>query len=274
MPYRKVFISEQSWPDTVVLPLPDDFPDPRILTEYLEAPGSLLVIQDTRLTRKEAERKVRDLATDFRKHLGQVGCLTDHGTVVWGKVMPCRIDPDGLFQWLAESRDQMRGVYPDRPPDVDTETTRSWVQHPAEIGDALVPQQGVVKPGEYDLSYPVYTLTQVREDEAVMKLLISWQRKDDSVGEYVARVKTQDPKDGRIVFDVEAKADDDDPNFWSRMEVIIAAFANVAGDSPAMVTTYTDFQEMMAESDTATKELKEYYEAELLRRPMAAAAYS
>jgi hypothetical protein len=283
MPYRKFFISEEAWPDTTVLPLPDDFPDPRIVTEYLETPGALVVIENGDVGERAAKEALTAHVEDIKAHLGKVGCLLENGTVVWGKVVPCRVSVSALVEWLADGRDKNRGVYPDRPPDMDSDTLRSWIEHPVEIGDGVHIAGSAATPSDVSERFPVYSCTVTRMDDSVAKVLISWwayssikadelpeplaYRRNAPNGAYLVRVKTEETGTNPVV-DIEAMVDDEDPGVWDKVEALlqISAALAKAGTEP-VISTYEDYRDIIDQGDLAVAEMNAYYQAEMLRRP-------
>lgn len=51
-----------------------------------------------------------------------------------GREIPVVISEQAVQEWEAQRERLRASGYPDRPPDVDTPTTRSWVVHPGEPG--------------------------------------------------------------------------------------------------------------------------------------------
>ena len=167
-----------------------------------------------------------------------------------------RIPPDAITEWL-QTRERGRYIgYPDRPPDVDTPLVRGWIQHPNE-SDKFNYLASTMGEGE---SFPVYsisceTISPIGFVSVDAKFLVSY---DIPTDRYALRLVIRTER-GETIADSEFEIDADkaEAAFESRLMKYAEAF--IGPETIPFVSTYTDYEDLIKETEVAEKELKEYY---------------
>lgn len=164
---------------------------------------------------------------------------------IGNEVFVSRVSPAAVDEWLnIRERNRVSG-YPDRPPDVDTPLQRAWIAHPNEVN------KFAIKAGEARKVFPVYSLA---GDIAIaeVKLLVTY---DTETNEYLFR-RVVRRNDGTTLGDNTYSCDEEWGEDVLEKEIIDAS--RFAGEHP-FISTYSDFEELDAETKLAQKELDAYY---------------
>jgi len=170
-----------------------------------------------------------------------------------GEVAIARISDEAIIEWI-EVRERNKTIgYPDRPPDIDNEFMRSWIQHPGDPGYEELRKRALVN------SFPVITIAE--EDiykgwviEA--KLLIGFNEGEG----YTFRMVVRGIATGETLLDkISVKAEWDEQYYENVLTLYSNMFIHPHSDPP-LISTYLDYEEMQAESILAEQELKEYYD--------------
>lgn len=165
-----------------------------------------------------------------------------------------RISDEAVQEWL-DKREHLRNRgYPDRPPDIDTPLTRSWIAHPHEKTKIEME----VANSEIPASYPVYSLSfniNFGHDLVVHKILVSAITDTD---EYIVRILAIWQSNGDTAFDRTLKVPHSD--FVKLFpEILESAAKLIAEDEIPFITTCDEYKALEDESNLAQKELDEYY---------------
>jgi len=268
MPYRRCFISDDVFPDTIFFdvrsPVPTDNPDLRgFLDTQTEHWAVIMIHPDIPDPQAFMDERKDWLKEQTKEHPGATGVIAPDGSLHWGKIVPVRVSDEAVIEWMADSREANRshGVHPDRPPDVDTPTNREWIMHPGEAG------LEVMKADADDpvSIFPVMVVVHKVEIpgipvELVLKLMVSCIEESDG-SYYGLRLKVQ-RSSGEIDLDRTLRIPLDQPGDWigDQMAAIDATFEPIyAVDDHPLVTTYSDFEAMMEESLVARREMAAFY---------------
>ena len=170
-----------------------------------------------------------------------------------------RIPTEAVTEWL-ESRERGKYIgYPDRPPDVDTPLVRGWIQHPNE-SDKFIYLASTV--GNLE-TYPVYSLSCEAQSPISSiiidaKFLVSYTILTDK---YAFRLVIR-TLEGESIADSEFEVESEKAEtvFDSKLEQFAGSF--ISETTVPFISTYTDYEDLMAETSIAEKELKEYYNHE------------
>lgn len=98
-----------------------------------------------------------------------------------GRVVRTRVSKEATLEWYHEREESLARGYPDRPPDVDTDTLRQWIATDDEMSEEEVHSQVS--------SWPIamYVLD-LGAGHPTVKLLLSWMDPGDL---YYLRMKAQ-----------------------------------------------------------------------------------
>ncbi len=166
-----------------------------------------------------------------------------------GETVVARVSDEAIEEWLGVREANKVLGYPDRPPDVDTETFRTWTLHPIEEGYTEVDESRASSGIIYTIAIPVL-------GGLVAKGLISYLKD----GRYRFRLALRS-ETGITVFDDESYTDDWDEEYY---EDFLEKFSTVfITDNPVepMITTYFDYDEIESLMETVRQEIKEFYYA-------------
>jgi hypothetical protein len=264
-PYRRCFISDDAFPETVyfpiTMPLPMDDPRARDFLEAQQGWAAILVHPDIEDPPAFLEARKEFVQAQAAEHPGAMAVITPDGTMHWGKVVPVRISDHAVVEWMASSRDgnRVHGAKPDRPPDMDTATTRSWLRHPGE-SDAVEAEHD--KTAVWPVMIVVHKLELPfgpSDEDRCMKMLVSYEESPE-VKRYVFRIKFE--HDGEVLLDREMFIPVDTKGDW--LGEMIARLDEqfdpvIAVDDEPKVTTYVDFLGFEEEALLVRKEIAEYY---------------
>jgi hypothetical protein len=143
--------------------------------------------------------------------------------------------------------------YPDRPPDIDNEYMRSWIQHPGDPGYEELKERALVN------SFPVISFAQ--EDtykgwSIEAKLLIGFNEGEG----YTFRMVVRELATGDTLMDKQSVKTEWDEQYY---EDVLTLYSNMfihPYSNLTLISTYFDYQEALAESELSEQELKEYYD--------------
>lgn len=268
MPYRRLFLGDEPFPDTVMFQIPDAMLSEREIERFFDDHGittyaGIFLHPDIEDSMAFLEPRKEWIGQQTRDHPGGLGAIDPDGGLHWGKIVPCRVSTEALISWMADSREANRlyGSRPDRPPDIDTDTTRSWVRHPGEpddLGYQLSPhEKGIVE------SFPVFVVVHKMSipglDSGHIKVLVTWEQ-TEAGGTYRARLKAE-AKDGKVIFDAETTHPDDDDDWLTDLLVATDQRLDILldEDDVPIVSTYLDFEAHQSELDPVELELADFY---------------
>lgn len=165
-----------------------------------------------------------------------------------------RVSDEAVKEWEGVRERNKNIGYPDRPPDVDTPLHRAWIPHnPYENEHYMT----LGKPSSE--SFPVCSFsgsTVVENNIGIEgKLLVGYDStKDKYEIRRIARLEN-----GVTLGDISFYISPDD--IEEAFDRELARWAKLFGkDVELFIGTYSDFQELYDETDTAFKELEEYYQ--------------
>jgi hypothetical protein len=184
-----------------------------------------------------------------------------------GKVFPVFITEAAFDEWL-RNRDHLkkRGVYPDRPPDVDTETTRQWQPHPGEEGYARERLRQAEDSGS--IADKLILTKTMNLGGLVFKLFIHSLKgrvryridfMDEESGQQAELESDAETTDraGRTAAEIRAWGEQ---RYQQITEKAIARAARFGVEpSPVMVTTAADFDRSRAQSKAIHEAIEKWY---------------
>ena len=161
--------------------------------------------------------------------------------------------PDAAVEaWLPERAALRHRGYPDRPPDIDTETLRAWLPR---LGEGTLPYFRDLPARSAGtgnaLAFPVFTATWHRPSGTTTKVLVT----GFGDGSVMSRVVIVNASGDCPVDKAHCLGSDVSPDaVWGEIETIVRAINEAPmGWEPRvpMVTTYLDFVALDAEVETA-----------------------
>lgn len=166
-----------------------------------------------------------------------------------------RVPDAAVAAWLRERANLRQRGYPDRPPDVDTETLRAWLPR---VGEQTLPyfqdQPTPLAPSHNGAVFPVFTATWHRPGAIATKVLISAMEG----GSFLSRVVVVDASGASLVDKAHQLGPDMDPDaIWREIETIVMAIDAAPigwGPEDPLVNDYVDFLALDAEVETAKAE--------------------
>ena len=166
-----------------------------------------------------------------------------------GEVSIARISDEAIIEWLSVRERNKNIGYPDRPPDIDNEFMRSWIQHPSDPGYKELKEQARVN------SFPVISISAELSDIEA-KLLIGYNEGEGYTFRILARVL----KTGEALLDRTSVKIEWDEQYYENVLTLYSNMFIHPHSDPPLISTYLDYEEMQAESILAEQELKEYYD--------------
>ena len=173
--------------------------------------------------------------------------ITPRSYVLDGRTIPIFITDDALAEWEEHRRLLALNGYPDRPPDIDTPTLRSWILHPGEPGyekDRL-PNPSVVRE-------PYESLSVALPRMPGLKILVD-QNADKQI---FIRTRIQESDGSWLDLGPERPIT---PEEWEAMKADLLSTAGPGLTNCLMFTTHQDFENMLAQSDAITHAIDEWY---------------
>lgn len=172
-----------------------------------------------------------------------------------------RISRQAVIEWVAEREALTAAGFPDRPPDVDLPTIRTWVQHPGEEQHPYFTSKV-----EGDPAWPIWTSRWHGGEELDISIGLFWSV--DHYGIHVLATGTRVeelhwPDDaihenGQVRSDRTFPADHTEDEVWGSFELLIAAFNEASDQWPEkdpLVTDYTDYVVMDMEVELAKADI-------------------
>lgn len=162
-----------------------------------------------------------------------------------------RISPRGVTEWLVE-RDPMRASgKPDRPPDVDTDTLRTWLPWPGEENLSCFASQRKASANDRPFS-AVYSLSWYSPER---RAWLGVHAYDDAEGGYEVAFSSTDKRRYPDVAKAYSAAIPE-ATIWDEVEELTATVC-AAPDwvAPPKVTTYLDAQWFVSEIALAEAEI-------------------
>lgn len=167
-----------------------------------------------------------------------------------GEVAIARISDEAIIEWLSVRERNKTIGYPDRPPDVDNEYMRSWIQRPGDPGYEDLKEHAVAE------SFPIMTIAEEDLQGSIeAKLLIGYNEGEG----YTFRVVVRRLSTGETLLDKTSVKTEWDEQYY---EDVLATYSNMfihSYSDPPLISTYFDYEEAVAESTLAEQELREYY---------------
>jgi hypothetical protein len=157
-----------------------------------------------------------------------------------------RVSDAAVAEWLSE-RGRLRAEgYPDRPPDVDTDTLRAWVARPDEQALPYFTKGGPALPGPAGPAFPVYSAVWHGRDGLCAKVLLLGL----ADGGFLCRVTITDGAGSPEVDEAHRLGPELDPAaVWAEVETVVAFIDAVPmGWRPGdpLLTDYIAFQSFEA----------------------------
>lgn len=171
-----------------------------------------------------------------------------------------RIAPEAVVDWLGMRPELRAAGFPDRPPDIDTETVRMWVPHPGEENDPFFDNHRAGPLLADDLTtYPVY-IAKWEADDLTARLTLdvhegTYRLSLEAIGPAAKRVRWPDwvkwRSKGHYSGELMPSA------AWETVEYLLAYVSDAAlWPDPPDQTTYFDIlaidtEVALAEADVA-----------------------
>ena len=179
--------------------------------------------------------------------------VTPRPYVLDGKVIPVFITDEAIAEWEQARARLLIDGYPDRPPDVDTPTTRCWRVHPGETDDGPTPVE------IDDGSSPYGSMVVDWPGNANVKMLVT-----SHDGELSLQIRMGMP-DGGYTDKTPPRAIT--PAQWETMKSDMLA-ATVAKGYPiegVMITTADDFEAIKTQWDDLDAAIAKWYATHMER---------
>ena len=169
-----------------------------------------------------------------------------------------RISDEGFAEWARDREVLRQQGYPDRPPDVDTETLRAWLPHPGEEGHPYFNEHPVPSADERaQMAFPVLSIGWRGSDDSRMRLVLI----ADVDGGFVCEIQS----DGGVGWEREYPKEMGVNAVWADVEEQIERLnetvENADPDAMVRVTTYADYEAFDAEMLLARSEIEHGFQS-------------
>jgi len=163
-----------------------------------------------------------------------------------------RVSDAAVVEWLRERTHLRARGFPDRPPDIDTDTLRAWLPRLGELGLPYFRDRAGHPSVPSDTTlFPVYTAVWHAPGGLTTKVLVTGR----GDGGFLSRVVIVHASGDCPVDKVHRLDPDADPDtVWAEVETIVRAINEAPvgwGPCDPLVTTYPDFLALDVEVETA-----------------------